>query len=93
MKPPIDEDLAAHVRGALQGESNDAEHDALVAVADHFGIRYAADLAEEVEDLGWPSVAEDVRDGVPHETLVSRLREFHGEADEVIALIEERMSR
>lgn len=32
--------LASEVREALEGDSNDAEHDALVSVAQHFGIEY-----------------------------------------------------
>ncbi|MBJ7469724.1 MAG: hypothetical protein JHD16_00400 [Solirubrobacteraceae bacterium] len=33
--------LAAEIRQALEGDSNDAEHDALVNVAQHLGIEYA----------------------------------------------------
>jgi hypothetical protein len=33
-------DAARIVRSALEGESNDAEHDALVLVADLLGIEY-----------------------------------------------------
>jgi len=34
----VDDDLALQVKRALEGNSNDAEHDALVDVAEHFGI-------------------------------------------------------
>lgn len=30
-------------------------------------------IIEELENAGWPSVADDVRDGVPLDTVVSRL--------------------
>lgn len=32
--------LRDEIKGALEGDSNDAEHDALVSVAEHFGIRW-----------------------------------------------------
>jgi hypothetical protein len=32
--------LVSEIVAALEGDSNDAEHDALVAVADWLGIRY-----------------------------------------------------
>lgn len=35
-------DLRDEIKAALEGDSNDAEHDALVAVADFFGIAYEA---------------------------------------------------
>lgn len=38
--------LESDVRDALEGDSNDAEHAALVAVADFLDIRYVADLAD-----------------------------------------------
>lgn len=38
--PEWDDDIAAEVKRALEGDSNDAEHDALVAVAEHFGLDY-----------------------------------------------------
>jgi hypothetical protein len=34
----IDPALAAEIKAALEGDSNDAEHDALVSVAEHLGI-------------------------------------------------------
>lgn len=37
----VPDDLAQDVRDALAGDSNDAEHDALVALAEHFGIEEA----------------------------------------------------
>jgi hypothetical protein len=37
---PIDDSLTALIREALEGDSNDAEHDALVRVADALGIHY-----------------------------------------------------
>ncbi len=37
---PEGNDLAQTIRAALEGDSNDAEHDALVAVAEHFAIKY-----------------------------------------------------
>lgn len=35
---PADREVARQVKAALEGASNDAEHDALVAVAEHFGV-------------------------------------------------------
>ncbi len=35
-----DAELVAEIRDALEGDSNDAEHDALVSVAEHLGITY-----------------------------------------------------
>lgn len=32
--------LREDVKAALEGDSNDAEHDALVMVAEHFGVNY-----------------------------------------------------
>jgi hypothetical protein len=34
------EGIAAEIKEALQGDSNDAEHDALVSVAEHLGITW-----------------------------------------------------
>lgn len=34
--------LMQEIKDALEGESNDAEHDALAAVADHFGIQWTS---------------------------------------------------
>ena len=34
----MDDELREQIRAALQGDSNDAEHDALYAVAEAFGI-------------------------------------------------------
>jgi hypothetical protein len=81
-------ELAPTVRDALEGDSNDAEHDALVAVAEAFAIRYTADLAEEVEDLGWPSVADDLREGVPRATVLARLDKIPGVPPELRELLE-----
>ena len=39
----IPDELREEVKAALEGDSNDAEHDALVAVADTLGIRYEID--------------------------------------------------
>lgn len=36
----LDEDVVSDIRSALEGDSNDAEHDALVGVADFFAIDY-----------------------------------------------------
>jgi hypothetical protein len=36
----IDETLRAEIKAALEGDSNDAEHDALAAVAEALGIKY-----------------------------------------------------
>lgn len=35
---PLPADVRAEIKSALDGDSNDAEHDALATVADHFGI-------------------------------------------------------
>jgi hypothetical protein len=86
---PMTDALVEVVRDALEGESNDAEHDALVAVAEAFGIRYTPDLAEEVEDLGWPSVADDLREGVSRATVLSRLDKLPGVPPELRALLED----
>jgi hypothetical protein len=32
--------VAAEIKEALEGDSNDAEHDALVSVAEHLGISW-----------------------------------------------------
>lgn len=40
-KTPFD-DLKAEVKRALEGGSNDAEHDALASVASHFGIEWGS---------------------------------------------------
>jgi hypothetical protein len=54
--------------------------------ADPFGTRFGTAtttderLARELEDAGWPSVADDVREGVPLDTVLKRLREI-GEGD------------
>lgn len=45
-------------------------------------------IADELEAAGWPAVAEDVREGVPLETVLSRLAEIgeaESEAAEIIA--------
>jgi len=45
---PTDEEvreLEREIVGALEGDSNDAEHDALVSVAQFFGIDYDPDAA------------------------------------------------
>jgi hypothetical protein len=34
------QDLVTEIIGALEGDSNDADHDALVSVAQFFGIEY-----------------------------------------------------
>jgi hypothetical protein len=73
--------LREEIRDALEGESNDAEHDALVSVAGALGIHYTPDLAGEVEDLGWPSVADDLRNGVPRATVLARLDKIPGGPD------------
>jgi hypothetical protein len=54
----VDEDLRAEVKAALEGDSNDAEHDALDAVAGALGIDWisfedkevASDLADLLND-------------------------------------------
>jgi hypothetical protein len=87
--PTIDPGLENTIRQALEGDSNDAEHDALVEVAGHFGIHYTPDLAEEVEDLGWPSVADDLRDGVDKATILARLDKIPGVPAELRELLED----
>jgi hypothetical protein len=42
--------LASEIREALEGPSNDAEHDALAAVADFLGIDYDPDAAYDDPD-------------------------------------------
>jgi hypothetical protein len=37
--------LSVEVKDALEGDSNDAEHDALVSVAQFFGIEYDPEAA------------------------------------------------
>lgn len=43
------------------------------------------DLADALEAEGWPSVAEDVRDGVPLGTIASRLHRLGVEGEDVEA--------
>ena len=51
MKLSLEEDLAlrAEIKAALEGDSNDAEHDALVSVAGWLGIEWTSfdDIAYE----------------------------------------------
>lgn len=42
--------LKAEIKSALEGDSNDAEHDALAAVADHFGIEWTSFEDREEDD-------------------------------------------
>ena len=40
-----DTELHAQIKAALEGDSNDAEHDALAAIAEELGIEYDPELA------------------------------------------------
>ena len=46
-------------------------------------------LAAELEAAGWPSVADDAREGVPPATLVLRLWEIGEATSEAVAIIAE----
>lgn len=78
--------IESDIRTALEGDSNDDEHDALTIVAEALGIKYEPieQLANDVEDMGFPSVADDLLDGVPRETVIKRLAEI-GEGDSAVA--------
>jgi hypothetical protein len=43
-------DLKAEAKDALEGDSNDAEHDALVSVAGYFDIEYTSFEEREMEE-------------------------------------------
>lgn len=53
------------------------------------GYTLRESIADSMEEEGWPSVADDVREGVPYETIVERLRDLdeHETADYVELLI------
>jgi hypothetical protein len=53
----MSDDLARQVREALEGESNDAEHDALAAVAESFEIPYNPDPDDDSTKLVHVSTA------------------------------------
>lgn len=46
----VTRELREEIRAALEGDSNDAEHDALVSVAEAFGIKWTSH--EDREDAG-----------------------------------------
>lgn len=46
----VPDELARTIRAALEGDSNDAEHDALVEVAQHFGVAYIAGGEEDGDE-------------------------------------------
>lgn len=62
------------------------------ALAHARGEAVAADaLAHALRDLGWPSVADDVADGLSAATIISRLREIgeeHSDASELVEAID-----
>ena len=41
------DDMRAQIKGALEGESNDAEHDALAMVAEVLGIEWTSPYADD----------------------------------------------
>jgi hypothetical protein len=47
-EPYMTPELSSEIKDALEGDSNDAEHDALSSVADHFGIPWT-----DFEDKRW----------------------------------------
>lgn len=55
--PKMTVELVTAIREALEGDSNDAEHDALVAVAQHFGIEY---ISEDDRETWKTEVADDL---------------------------------
>lgn len=46
-------------------------------------------LTDELRDVGWPSVAEDVVDGVPLNTIISRLTSIDEIASDAFWLVSE----
>lgn len=40
------------------------------------------ETADELEQQGWPAVAEDVREGIPKDVLMSRLEDIELEEDD-----------
>lgn len=48
-----------------------------------------ATLARALREAGWPSVAEDVHDGVPLETILSRLTDIGEDESDAYGLIAE----
>lgn len=44
-EPYMTPELSSEIKRALEGDSNDAEHDALASVADHFGISWTSPYA------------------------------------------------
>lgn len=52
------------------------------------GFAIREELACRLEDAGWPSVADDVRDGIPSDVILERLSEIgegHSDAYQIIA--------
>lgn len=53
------------------------------------GYTSRLELADELDSIGWPSVADDIREGVSPDVVIERLRDI-GEGDsEAAMLIEE----
>jgi hypothetical protein len=52
----------------------------------------AAEIADALEEIGWHSVADDVREGTPLEVVASRLRELASaaEIEDALAIVEGR---
>jgi hypothetical protein len=46
-EPYMTPELSSEIKRALEGDSNDAEHDALASVADHFGISWTSPYADD----------------------------------------------
>lgn len=58
----VSDDLQTEIREALEGDSNDAEHDALVSVAQELGIELSTDeMAAEFQENGLDDVADYLR--------------------------------
>ena len=73
--------------------SEETERDAFARMLRHFrdytGATKRDRIAAELEAAGWPSVADDVRDGLPLETVAERVREIipPSEAEEPLAIL------
>jgi hypothetical protein len=62
----VDDSLRRRVRDALEGDSNDAEHDALVAVANALGISYGEDVCSYCHDRPVRNAAAWIMAHQPH---------------------------
>lgn len=70
----------------LEGEEHEDFFVASQAAGDRERAEWAEELARKVEEAGCPEVAADVREGVPRDVLLRRLREI-GEADSEAAQV------